>query len=69
MKAHSARVWGLSRPIWVLVAGFCAFAEFAGAFVTNGRIAGWDDIGFITVFAVLGVVALINAMRLLRQSR
>jgi hypothetical protein len=59
------RLWGLSRGVWLLVAGFCAFAEFAAAFATNGRMGGWGDVVFVLVFAWVGVVAFINAVRLL----
>ena len=59
------RLWGLSRYVWLLIAGFCGFIEFAGAFATNGRINGWGDVTFVLVFAVLGVIAFINALRLL----
>ncbi|MEA2735239.1 MAG: hypothetical protein QOE14_1690 [Humisphaera sp.] len=67
-KPPASRTWGLSRPVWLLIAGFCAFVEFAGLFATNGRINGWGDIAFIAVFAALGVVALINAIRPVRQA-
>ena len=59
------RVWGLSRPVWLLLAAFCGFVEFARAFATNGRVNGWGDLAFILVFAVLGVMAFVNALRLL----
>lgn len=59
------RVWGMSRHVWLLVAGFCAFVEFAGAFATNGRVNGWGGVAFIVVFAVVGVIAFMNALRLL----
>jgi hypothetical protein len=59
------RVWGLSRYVWLLIAGFCAFVEFAGAFATNGRVNGRGDVAFIVVFAVVGVIAFVNALRLL----
>jgi hypothetical protein len=58
------RVWGLSRSVWLMVAGFCAFVEFAGAFATNGRINDGSDVIFVLAFACLGVVALVNALRL-----
>ncbi|MFT3788970.1 MAG: hypothetical protein QM770_22825 [Tepidisphaeraceae bacterium] len=57
------RVWGLSGPLWLLVAGLATFVEFAGFFATNGRINSWNDIVFIITVAVLGVVAVINAIR------
>ena len=62
------RTWGLSRPVWLLVAGFCAFVEFAGWFATNWRMNGWSDIVFIAVLAAIGLVALINAIRPVRQA-
>jgi hypothetical protein len=67
-KQPATRTWGLSRPVWLLVAGFCAFVEFAGWFATNGRINGWGDIAFIVALAGIGVVALINAIRPVRQA-
>ncbi len=57
------RTWGLSRPVWALVSGFCAFVEFASDFATGGRIGGWGDVVFIVGFAALGLVAFINAVR------
>ena len=66
-KGPSRRTWGLSRHVWLLLACFCAFAEFAGSFATNSRISGWGDVAFIVVFAVVGVAALINALRLTRR--
>jgi hypothetical protein len=62
------RVWGLTRPVWLLLAAFCSFVEFAGAFATNGRVNGWGDVAFILVFSVVGVTAFINALRLLRRA-
>jgi hypothetical protein len=59
------RLWGMPRSVWLLIAGFCAFAEVAGNFATNGRINGWGDIAFVLSFASIGVVAFINALRLL----
>jgi hypothetical protein len=53
----------MSRYVWLLVAGFCAFVEFAGAFAANGRINGWSDVVFVLFFACLGVVAFVNALR------
>ena len=66
-KPPASRTWGLSRPVWLLVAGFCAFVEFAGWFATNGRINGWGDVAFFAALPALGLVALINAMRPVRQ--
>ena len=43
-----------------LLAGFCAFIEFAGWFATNGRINGWADLSFILVVAFVGLVGLIE---------
>jgi hypothetical protein len=57
------RVWGISRPIWVIVAGSCAFVEFAGWFATDGRINGWGDVTFVAAFAAIGLIALMNAIR------
>ena len=54
-----------SRRGWLLLAVFCGFVEFAGASATNGRVTGWGDVAFILVFAVVGVTAFINALRLL----
>ena len=59
------RVWGFSRNVWLLVAGFCAFVEFAGDFATGGRINGWEDVAFVLVFAIVGVIAFVNALQLL----
>jgi hypothetical protein len=59
-KPLAPRGWGRRRIVWLLLAGFCALAEFAGAFATNG-INGWGDVAFIVVFAVIGVVALVHA--------
>lgn len=60
---------GLSRPTWFLVAGFCVFVEFAGWSAANGHINGWQDIVFIISFAALGLAALFNALRRVRQAR
>jgi hypothetical protein len=49
----------------LLVAGFCAFVEFAAESATNGRMNGWGDVVLILAFACAGVVAFINALRLL----
>jgi hypothetical protein len=68
-KLPTPRVWGLSRPVCLLVFGFCAFTEFAGWFATNGRINGGDDVAFVVVFAGVGVVALMNALRPIRPAR
>jgi hypothetical protein len=68
LKPPATRTWGLSRPVWFLVAGFCGFVEFAGWFATNGRINGWGDIAFIVVLAGIGLVALINGLRPVRQA-
>jgi hypothetical protein len=59
------RVWGMSRGVWLLVGGFCAFVESAAHFAANGRIQGWGDMVFVLAFACLGVVAFMNALRLL----
>ena len=67
-KAPASRTWGLSRPVRVLVAGFCAFAGFAGWFATNGRISGWEDIAFVLVLVAMGLVALIHAIRPAQKS-
>jgi len=58
------RVWGLSRFVWLLIACFCAFVGFAGAFATNGHINSPNDVAFVLAFACLGVVAFVNALRL-----
>lgn len=68
-RAPSQRTWGVSLFVWLLVAGFCAFVEFAGWFGTNGRTNGLGDIAFIVVFAVVGVAALTNALRPVRRAR
>ncbi len=57
------RTWGLSRPVWWLVCGFCAFVELAADVATNGRVNGWADIVFIIGFATVGLVSFINAVR------
>lgn len=59
--AARPRTWGMSWPVWLLLAGFCAFAELAGWIAANGRVSGWGDILFIAVGAVIGLIALINA--------
>jgi hypothetical protein len=59
------RLWGLSRGVWLFVAGFCAFAGFAADFATNGRTGGWGDAVFVLAVAWVGFVAFINALRLL----
>ena len=57
------RVWGVPRVMWTAIAGFSAFFEWAGNFATGGRVMGFSDIVFIIGFAVVGVVALLNAIR------
>jgi hypothetical protein len=57
------RTWGLSRPVWGLICGFCVFVELAANFATNGRVNGWGDIVFIIGFAAAGLVAFINTVR------
>jgi hypothetical protein len=52
--------------VWLLVAGFCAFVQFAGWFATNGRIKGWGDIIFFVVFGAVALIALINVIRPVR---
>lgn len=59
----STRTWGLSRPLWALVAGFCLLAEAGGQLATGGRLNGWSNILFIIAFAAVGLVAFINAVR------
>lgn len=59
------RLWGLSRLVWLLIAGTCGFVEFAGEVATGGRVNGRSDVAFIVTFAVVGVIALINSLRLL----
>jgi hypothetical protein len=54
--------WRLSWWIWLSIAAFCAFAEFAGNFSTGGRINGWSDVIFIVAFAFLGLIAFINSL-------
>jgi len=63
VKSPVSRAWRLSRPVWLLIAGFCGFVEFAGWFSTNGRVNGWGDLLYIIAFAALGLVALANAVR------
>jgi hypothetical protein len=63
------RVWGLSRHVWLLIFGFCALVELGAEFATNGRINGWGDVLFTLFFAVLGIVALLNAIRALWRAR
>ena len=67
-SAVSKRVWGLSKPVWVLVFCLCVFTQIAGAFATNGRMNGWPDIVFYVVFAGLGMIALVNALRPVQRS-
>jgi hypothetical protein len=62
-RTPTSRTWGISRPVWALVAAFCAFVEPAGWMATGGRINGGLDWLFILVFGVVGLVALINAVR------
>ena len=62
------RIWHTSAPVWFALAAFCAFVEIAGSIATNGRIGGWADIAFITILAAIGLVALINALRLSREA-
>lgn len=59
----------IGHVVWFLLAGFCAFVEFAGSFATNGRINGWGDLSFILVFAFVGLVALIQGFRCKRAVR
>ena len=68
LAPRRARVWGMSARVWLLLAGFCAFVEFAGSFATGGRIGGWADRAFIAAVAAVGLVALINALRAVRRS-
>lgn len=63
VKPAVRRRWGLSRPIWWVIAAFCLFLELAGGFAVDGRITGWGDITFITVFALITLVAFANAIR------
>lgn len=60
---RGTRVWGLGRPVWLLIAFFCAVAQIGGWFVANGRINGWLDVGFVIVLAVAGMLAVFNAWR------
>jgi hypothetical protein len=59
------RVWGMTWGVWLLIAAFCGFAEFTGAFATGGRVNGRADVAFILIFALIGVAAVITALRLL----
>jgi hypothetical protein len=56
-----------SWPMWLLVAGFCVFVEFAGAFATNRWIRGWDDVIFNLVFGGGALLAIYNAIRAYRR--
>jgi len=59
----------ISWPVWLAVAGFALFVEFAGSFATGGRINGWGDISFVIFFGLLAVLAFINLVRaLLRKA-
>jgi hypothetical protein len=66
-KQQTSRVWGLSCPVWLLVAGFCAFIEFVAWFATDGFKFGfsWSEMSFVVAFAAIGLVALLNAIRLM----
>jgi hypothetical protein len=68
-KASVSRTWGLSCPIWLLITGLCGFVECAGWFAMNGRVNGWGDIAFYLTFSVVGLVALVNTLRLIQQRR
>lgn len=63
------RIWGMTGSVWMLLAGFCIFAELVPAAATNGHINGWGDIVYTLVFATIGAVAFLNAFWLLRRAR
>jgi len=60
---ESPRRWGMTAPVWLLIAGFCGLIEFAGAIAGANRVHEWsDDVAFIILFAVIGGIALVNAL-------
>jgi hypothetical protein len=61
-----AKVWGLSRPLWLLVAGYCVLTEYLGWILLDARVDRWDYITFVVTFAIPGLVALIISTRPLR---
>lgn len=54
---------GTARFIWLLVAAMCGFSLMIGHFAVIPGGTGWGDISFIVLFAVLGLIALFNAIR------
>lgn len=53
----------MSWPVWLFVAVFALFMEYAGWFATGGRTNGWGDISYQVFFAVLSAFAFFNIVR------
>src|SRR5258706_543478 len=66
MPGAPAEIWGLSRALWLLVAGYCALTEYLGWMLLDATVDRWDYISFVVTFATPGLVALINAIRPVR---
>jgi hypothetical protein len=53
---------GISRGVWVVLAGFCGFAVAAELVATNGRLRV-DDVPFAVALTAVGVIAVVAALR------
>ena len=64
-EIESPRRWGLPASIWLLIAGFCGIIEIAGVLSTDCHINHWSDVVVSVTFALVGSIALLNALLLL----
>ena len=65
----ASRTWGMSRPMWWLLAGFCAVIELSSGFAMHGRPSSTGDSVVQLVLGAVGILALINAIRMVRQAK
>ena len=67
-KPRPRRTWGVAWPVWLLAGGFCA--GLACLYWRAMRQPGsyGARMSFFVLFASIGLVALINALRTLRKA-
>jgi hypothetical protein len=67
-RLTATRRWGMSRRMWWVLASFCAVIHLYAWFAMNGRRNSVGDNAVLVVLGAIGLVALINAIRPLRQA-
>lgn len=60
------RIWGMSRPVWLLIAGFCGFLAFVvwAVPVAGEPAMSRGAMAFVASMTTAGAVALVTALRL-----